>query len=91
MQRNMEKIIIGAALTAAAAALVPIARSTLKPIALTGLQGALGLADRAKYALQVARDEMEDIIAEAQFERMKKRLDAEIASRDSDSAEAESI
>jgi hypothetical protein len=34
----------------------------------------------AKKTLRVARDEMEDIFAEAQFERMKKQLDKEIAS-----------
>jgi hypothetical protein len=33
----------------------------------------------AKKTLRVARDEVEDIIAEAQFERIKKQLDNEIA------------
>ncbi|GAA3406927.1 DUF5132 domain-containing protein [Paenibacillus hodogayensis] len=80
MQRLTEKMIIGAAMTWAVSALLPIARTTLKPLALSGMQGAFGLADRAKYALQVARDEVEDIIAEAQFERLKKRFDEEIAS-----------
>jgi hypothetical protein len=47
------------------AALV-VAASTLLPI--------------AKRTLRVARDEIEDILVEAQFERMKKKLDIEIAS-----------
>lgn len=80
LQKNAEKIIVGAALAVAAATLLPIFRKTLKPLAETGLQGAAAIPDKIKYALQVARDEVEDIIAEAQFERMKKRLDAEIAS-----------
>lgn len=79
LQKNAEKIIVGAALAVAASALLPILRSTLKPLAQTGMQGSLGLADRLRYAVQVARDEVEDIIAEAQFERMKKRIDDEIA------------
>jgi exonuclease VII small subunit len=73
-------MIVGAALAVAASALLPIAKSTLKPLAQSGLQGAMGLVNRAKYALQVAREEVEDIIAEAQFERMKKQIDQEIAS-----------
>ncbi|WP_231571113.1 DUF5132 domain-containing protein [Gordoniibacillus kamchatkensis] len=64
----------------AVSALLPIAKTTLKPLAQSGIQGATGLINRAKYALQVARDEVEDIIAEAQFERMKKQIDKEIAS-----------
>jgi hypothetical protein len=84
MQRTTEKIIVGAALTLAVSALLPIAKSTLKPLAASGIQGVRGLANRAKYALQVARDEVEDIIAEAQFERMKKQFDKDIASLDTE-------
>lgn len=79
LQKNAEKLIVGAALAVAASTLLPILKSTLKPLAEAGIQGAQGLTDRIKYAYQVARDEVEDIVAEAQFERMKKRLDHEIA------------
>jgi hypothetical protein len=58
MERNVERIIIIAALAFAASSLLPIAKKTLR----------------------IARDEAEDIFAEAQFERMKKQLDKEIAS-----------
>jgi hypothetical protein len=58
MERNVEKMIVIAALVFAAPSLLPIAKKTLR----------------------VARDEVEDIFAEAQFERMKKQLDTEIAS-----------
>ncbi|SEB62782.1 hypothetical protein [Paenibacillus sp. GP183] len=58
MERNVEKIIILAALVFAAPSLLPIAKKTLR----------------------IARDEVEDIFVEAQFERMKKQLDKEIAS-----------
>jgi sensor domain CHASE-containing protein len=33
-----------------------------------------------KKTLRVAREELEDIVAEAQFERVKKKFDKEIAS-----------
>lgn len=80
IQKNIDKIIIGSALAIAASALLPIAKSTMQPIAAAGMQGSAGLMQRARSLLQIAREEMEDIIAEAQFERMKKQLDKEIAS-----------
>jgi PHD/YefM family antitoxin component YafN of YafNO toxin-antitoxin module len=79
LERNTEKLIVGAALAFAASTLWPIVKNTLKPLAETGMQGAAGLTDRIQYALQVVRDEIEDIVAEAQFERMRKQLDRDIA------------
>jgi hypothetical protein len=86
LQKNLDKFIISAALAMAASTLVPIAKSTLRPIAASGLQGAAGLLSKAKTAVRYAREELEDIVAEAQFERMKKQMDKEIASLDSDAA-----
>lgn len=80
--KSLDNILIGAALAAAASALLPIAKSTLRPMLAAGLEKSGGLLDRARSCLQVAREEMEDIVAEAQFERMKKRLDKEIAGMD---------
>jgi hypothetical protein len=74
MQRTAERIIVGAALAVAASTLLPI----LKPVAAGGLQALAGLASRAKYAMQLVREEAEDIVAEAQFERMRKQLDRDI-------------
>ena len=82
IQKNIDKIIIGSALAVAASALLPIAKSTLQPITAAGMQGSSGLMQRARSLLQIAREEVEDIIAEAQFERMKKQLDKEIAAFD---------
>lgn len=79
IQKNMDKIIIGAALAAAAAALLPIAKATFRPLAATGGQGGAGLLNRGRALIEYARQEVEDIVAEAQFERMKKQLDREIA------------
>ncbi|MEK8126637.1 DUF5132 domain-containing protein [Paenibacillus filicis] len=79
LERNTEKLIVGAALAFATSTLWPIVKNTLKPLAETGMHGAAGLTDRIQYVLQVARDEVEDIVAEAQFERMRKKLDRDIA------------
>jgi hypothetical protein len=82
--KNVEKIITGAALALAASALLPVAKTTLRPIALSGMEGVLALVNRAKSAVQIAREEVEDIIAEAQYERIKKQLNREIAMGDSE-------
>ncbi|WP_018131182.1 DUF5132 domain-containing protein [Effusibacillus pohliae] len=79
MQGNLEKIVTGIALALAAPVVLPIAKNVLRPLAVIGIRGAEELVNRAKYAVQITREEMEDIIAEAQFERMKKQLDREIA------------
>ncbi|TDF93037.1 DUF5132 domain-containing protein [Paenibacillus piri] len=87
LQKNVDKLIIGAALAVAASALLPIAKSIFRPIAATGLEGGSNLINRGKSLVQIARQEVEDIIAEAQFERMKKQLDKEIALLDDDKYE----
>jgi hypothetical protein len=56
-------------------------RNVERIIIITALAiAASSLLPIAKKTLRVARDEMEDIFAEAQFERMKKQFDKEIAS-----------
>jgi hypothetical protein len=77
--KNLEKIVTGAALAAAASALLPIAKTTLRPMAMSGMEGVLALVARTKSILQIAREEVEDIIAEAQYERIKKQINKEIA------------
>ena len=79
LEKNIEKLIVGAALAYAASTLWPIMKNTLQPLAENGIQGASSLTNRIQYGLQIARDEIEDIVAEAQFERMKKKLDQDIA------------
>jgi hypothetical protein len=79
IQKNLDNIIVGAALAVAASTLLPIAKSTFSPLAASGLQSGTGLLNNARSLLQKAREEVEDIVAEAQFERMKKQMDQEIA------------
>jgi hypothetical protein len=78
LQSQVEKIAAGIALAIAAPVLFPVVKKVLQPVANLGVQGASALADKARYAAQLAREEIEDIVAEAQFEHMKRKLDREI-------------
>ncbi|AJY76732.1 hypothetical protein [Paenibacillus beijingensis] len=78
--KHFEKIIVGAALAAAATTLLPIAKSTMRPLLAAGWEAGEGLMNRTRSIVQIAKEEIEDIVAEAQFERMKKQLDQDIAS-----------
>lgn len=79
MERQMEKVIVGAALAFAATTLLPVAKAALGPIAADGWRSASGIMNRTKSFIRIAREEIEDIVAEAQFERMKKQMDRDIA------------
>ena len=74
----VEKMIVGAALSVAASVLLPIARETLPLLMNTGRRGAEEFFQRSKESAQRVREEIEDIVAEAQFERMKRNFDKEI-------------
>lgn len=80
MLRNLERIIVGTALTLSASTLLPIAKSTLTPLLKMGASGVQTLTRQTKSMAQIIREEMEDIYAEAQFERMKRSMDQEITS-----------
>jgi hypothetical protein len=84
LEKNLDKWIVGAALVLTASTLLPIVKSTLRPIAQNGMQGTAGLLARGRTAMQLAREEIEDIVAEARFERMKKQFDKDIFSMDAD-------
>jgi hypothetical protein len=82
IQKQLEKVIIGATLAAAASVLVPIFKSTLPPLIRAGREGVEELAERTRGSISYVREEIEDIVAEAQFERMQKKFEREIASND---------
>ena len=56
----------------------PMTETVLRSLAILGIRGVLSIADFTKSALQFAREEVEDILAEAEFERLKKQVDQEI-------------
>lgn len=81
MFKNIEKtgLITGAALGLTATAILPVMKSTLITLGIIGVRGAMCLADSTKTTILLAKEEIEDIIAEAQFERMRDQLDKEIS------------
>lgn len=80
--KMVERLFVGAALTVAASVLFPIAKTTLPVLAQSGRRGLGELTSRTKTIIQLAKEEMEDMVAEAQFERMKHHLDQEIFNGD---------
>jgi hypothetical protein len=78
IQKHLEKIVIGAAIAVAASVLLPVVKTTLRSLAQTGKDEGIDLVEKMKGAVQTVREEVEDIIAEAQFERMVQKMDREI-------------
>ncbi|CAA7600456.1 Protein of unknown function DUF5132 [Acididesulfobacillus acetoxydans] len=83
MLKELDKtdLITGTALVLVAPALFPVLRDALKPLVLLGLRGAVGVVGTARTTFELAKEEVEDIVAEAQFERLKKEMDREIGAR----------
>ncbi|KLU60772.1 hypothetical protein CEB3_c27450 [Peptococcaceae bacterium CEB3] len=83
MLKELDKtdLITGTALVVAAPALLPVLRDALKPLVLLGLRGVVGVVAAARTTFELAKEEAEDIVAEAQFERLKKEVDREIGAR----------
>jgi hypothetical protein len=75
-QKRIEKLTVISGLAMAISALIPIAKTTI--VTIMGQDGAKNLVNRAKSVVQYAKEEIEDIVAEAQYERLKKRLAHEI-------------
>jgi hypothetical protein len=76
---KVEKITMNSAFGMTVSALLPIAKTVFAPIAIIGREGTENLISRARTVVQYAKEEIEDIVAEAQFERLKKQLDKDIA------------
>jgi uncharacterized protein YicC (UPF0701 family) len=77
-QKHLEKIVIGAAIAMAASVLLPVVKTTLRSLAQSGKNEGIDLVEKMKGAVQTIKEEVEDIIAEAQFERMVQKIDKEI-------------
>lgn len=80
MFKSMEKasLITGVALGLTASVLPPIVKDTMKNLAIIGVRGVMELTDSTKSTLKLAREEIEDIIAEAQFVRMTNQVNEAI-------------
>ncbi|SPF49536.1 conserved hypothetical protein [Candidatus Desulfosporosinus infrequens] len=81
MFQKIEKsgLITGVALGLAAPAILPILKSTIITLGIIGVRGTISLTECTKTTIKLAKEEIEDIIAEAQFERMKNQLDKELS------------
>ncbi|MDF2873470.1 MAG: hypothetical protein K0R22_153, partial [Sporomusa sp.] len=64
---------LGAAVVGAV--LLPSVREKLRPLAVKTVQGVLGLTDQAQGLFSGMREDIEDLVSEAQFERFKDSLD----------------
>lgn len=68
IERGLQRVIVGSALIIASAALLPIAKQTLRPVV-------RGISRNMRYLLVSTKEGIEDMVAEVKFERMKKQLD----------------
>ena len=65
------------------ASIFSVLGNTLRPLAILGIRGILGVVDYTQTTIEFVREEVEDIVAEAQFERYKRQMDKEIEMDDS--------
>lgn len=56
----------------------PQIKDNLKPVAAVAAKGAVGIADKFQEMISGMREGIEDIVAEAKWENLKKTLDNEI-------------
>ena len=67
---------IGVALLGAL--LFPTLKDSLHPVAMKAMQGIKDLSEQAQGLLGSVREDMEDLVAEAEFERLKSSIDSEV-------------
>lgn len=75
---SVEGIVTGLGVALAASVLLPVAKSVARPLAAAGVQGAAALRDQVQSGLSYLKEEIEDIVAEAQFERLRDSIDQDI-------------
>jgi len=78
MKLSTEGVVTTLGLALAATVLLPAAKRLGGPVASVGVTGAGAVTDRLKGGFAYLKEEVEDIVAEAQWEVMRKKLDREI-------------
>jgi hypothetical protein len=68
---QMQGFVWGLGAAAVLMMVMPAAKQTLRPFAVTTVKGAMDLMDQVKTLFGEAGEGLQDIIAEAQFERVK--------------------
>jgi hypothetical protein len=59
----------------ASAVLIPSVRESLRPLALKAIQGVMELGEQAQGLFSGVKEELADLVAEAQFEKFKQSMD----------------
>ncbi|MGH0926093.1 hypothetical protein [Bacillus pacificus] len=80
----IRKIVIGSTLALASAALLPVVRNTLRPLAQSGTKV-------VKSTFETIKEEVEDIIVEAKMDRMQKQFEKELSYVEDDHAEEQEV
>lgn len=60
----------------------PAMKEAVRPATKGVVRGAMAAGDRFRYAMANAREGLEDIMAEAQFERMRDAMEEQVADAD---------
>ncbi|PTX59656.1 hypothetical protein C8P63_11191 [Melghirimyces profundicolus] len=76
--KSLDRWLAGAALLAAAPTLFPVAVKTVKPLAQWANHRMKAAGRQTQSTWYWLKEEVEDIVAEAQFERMKNRMEKEL-------------
>lgn len=61
------------------ALLFPTLKESLHPVAMKAMQGVRDLSDQAQGLLSGVREDIEDLVAEAEFEKLKSSIDSAVA------------
>ncbi len=78
MNLKAEQLVTSVGLLFAASVLVPKLKTITKPAISGGLSGASLAGNEVRKRFSFVREELEDFMAEVQFERFKKRIDSEM-------------
>ncbi len=75
---TIEGLLLGIGIGILGTMLTPLVRQRFKPAADAVTGGLSALGESAKKWSEVAKEEVQDIVAEAQFERMRRTIDRDI-------------
>lgn len=78
MNFSLEGMITGIGVALAASVILPMVKKVARPAMAVGIQGATMLGNEVKSRVGHIKEGIEDIVAEAQFERMRKQIDRDM-------------
>lgn len=77
--RDSKSFAYGIGVALLGALLFPTIKDSLRPVALKAMQGVKDLSEQAQSLVGSVREDMEDLVAEAEFEKLKKSIDNVVA------------